>query len=108
MKRSPSEEKDFNYFPVRELFGDMPPYQTVDIDSTKPTKNEEKAESKRDYTVEEIETLVEYTKKTPSHDNIDMALAAITKFTDKNGYKEPLITKMEIELRNILLMWAVV
>ena len=110
MKRSPSEEKDFNYFPVRELFGDVPPYHTVDIDSTKPSKNEKKkaSESKRDYTVEEIETLVEYTKKTLSHDNIDMALAAITNFTDKNGYTEPLITKMETELRSILLMCTVV
>jgi hypothetical protein len=109
MKRSPSEEKDFNYFPVRELFGDVPPYQTVDIDSNNPPKDEKKkAESKRDYTVEEIESLVEYTKKTPSHDNIDMALAAITKFTDKNGSEEPSIAKMEKEVRNILLMWAVV
>lgn len=108
MKRSPSEEKEFEHFPVRELFGDEPPYKTIDIDSTKPPKKDKAPECNRDYTVEEIASLVEYTKKTPSHDNIDMALAAITKFTDKNGYKESSITKMETELRSILLMWAVV
>lgn len=106
MKRSTSEERELEYFPVRQLFGDQPPYQTVDIEEK---ENRPKApDSDRVHTLEEIECLFKYAANTPCHDNIDLALAAIVKYTDKYGYKEPSVIKMEIHLRSILMMGDVI
>ena len=111
VKRSPSEEREFEHFPVRELFGDEPPYKTVDIETKENHAQHERPkapDSTRVHTLNEIECLFKYAVNTPCHENIDLALAAIVKYTDKYGYKEPNVIKMEIHLRSILMMGDVI
>jgi hypothetical protein len=105
MKRTPSEEKEFEYFPVRELFGEEPPYKTVNIEQPQQSKT---PEPERVHTLKDIECLFKYAVNTPCHDNIDLALAAIVKFTDTYGYKEQAVLKMEVHLRSILMMGDVI